>query len=175
MIPPLPTGPFDVIIADPGWHFVTRSPRGRGKCPRFRTEPVETICALPVAAIAARASRLFLWVPGTYLPAGLIVLEAWGFTYRSQLVWVKEGAPGTGWWCRGAHENILIGGRGGKICPKPGEQPRSWFAAPKVRRNSRKPHTLHTLIEQIWADSRKVELFARPPHRPGWAVWGDET
>jgi N6-adenosine-specific RNA methylase IME4 len=123
--PPLPNGPFDVILADPGWHFTTRSERGRAKCPPYRTESVEVICALPVATIAARACRLFLWVPGAHLPAGLAVLAAWGFTYRSQLVWVKEGAPGTGWWCRGAHENVLIGGRGGKICPKLG----CWIAS----------------------------------------------
>jgi N6-adenosine-specific RNA methylase IME4 len=170
--PPLPVGLFDVILADPGWHFATRSERGRGKCPRYRTESVAMICALPVETIAASACRLFLWCPGAQLPAGLAVLEAWGFTFRSQLVWLKEGSPGTGWWCRGAHENVLSGGRGGRICPAPGAQPRSWFAAPKTRRHSRKPETLHAMIEQIWPDTRKVELFARPPHRSGWTVWG---
>jgi N6-adenosine-specific RNA methylase IME4 len=128
----LPAGPFDVILADPGWHFAAWSARGRGKCPKYRTESIEAICALPVEAIAGPACRLFLWVPGAHLPDGLTVLVAWGFTYRSQLVWLKEGAPGMGWWCRGAHD-VLIGGRGEKICPGPGGAPHALGSRPRRR------------------------------------------
>ena len=74
--------------------------------PEYRTESVEEICALAGPDRLPPSNADCSVGPGAQLPAGFAVLEAWGFTYRSQLVWVKEGAPGTGWWCRGAHENM---------------------------------------------------------------------
>jgi N6-adenosine-specific RNA methylase IME4 len=176
MTTPLPPGPFDLILADPGWHFTTRSDKGRGKCPKYRTESVEEICALPVKQIAARDSRLFLWVSNPHLHHGADVIRAWGFEPKSNWVWIKQGPPCTGWWARFAHEIVMIGARGNKVCPQdPGERPLSWFNAPKTRVNSQKPVELYERLEALWPGARKIELFARPPHRPGWAVWGDEV
>ena len=102
--PPLPTGPFDLILADPGWAFETWSSKGRKKCPKYRTESVERICALPVRQIAARRCRLLLWVANTHLDRGGEVIRAWGFKYTGNWLWIKEGAPTTGWWARYKHE-----------------------------------------------------------------------
>jgi N6-adenosine-specific RNA methylase IME4 len=42
---------------------------------------------------------LFLWATIPMLPQALEVMAAWGFTYKSQFVWVKDKA-GTGYWAR---------------------------------------------------------------------------
>ena len=173
---PLPPGPFDLIPPTPGWPFTTWSSKGRKKCPKYRTESVEqsalcrsrTDCrqAMPTAPVGPRgaaASRI-----RSARGVGLHVPFAAGLGERG-CAWYWLVVP---WRAR---ERALIGGRGGRICPVSGARPLSWFAAPKVRRNSRKPEALHVLIEQIWPDARRVELFARPPHRPGWTVWGDEA
>ena len=88
--PPLPTGPFDLILADPGWAFETWSSKGRKKCPKYRTESVERICALPVRQIAARRCRLLLWVANTHLDRGCEVIRAWGLQVHRQLA-VDQG------------------------------------------------------------------------------------
>jgi N6-adenosine-specific RNA methylase IME4 len=147
----LPDGPFDLILADPGWHFATRTPRERKKCSRYRTESVEQICGLgsEVGRVAARNSRLLLWVTNTHLHFGADVIRAWGFVPKSNWIWIKDGAPCMGWWMRGAHEILMIGARGRRVCPQnPKLRPLSWFSAPKPtpREHSRKPPELYDRI-----------------------------
>ena len=105
---------FGTVLADPPWQFANRTgkvaPEHR-RLARYATLDLPAICALPVAAAAADTAHLYLWVPNALLPEGLHVLQAWGFAYKSNLVWHKirgDGGPdgrGVGFYFRNVTES----------------------------------------------------------------------
>ena len=192
---PLPSGPFGAVLADPPWRFANSTGKGgpeHRRLARYRTMPLEEIAALPVQSIAAERSHCYLWCPNALLGEGLKVLSAWGFTYKTALVWIKrrsDGGPdgrGMGFYFRNVTELILFGVRGGLRTLQPGRRQVNIIATRK-REHSRKPDELYEVVEQC-SPGPWLEMFARRPHsqpalpgtalewpRPGWAVWGSES
>jgi N6-adenosine-specific RNA methylase IME4 len=126
-----------------------------------------------VRAIAAKDAVLFLWATVPALLQAIETLEAWGFTYKSNLVWVKDKI-GTGYWSRNKHEHLLIGARGKVPAPALGTQWPSAIEAP-VGRHSEKPTIFYEIIEGYYPTLPRIELFARGKARPNWDVWGAEA
>lgn len=179
---PRVVGGFSTILADPPWQFQNRTgkvaPEHR-RLSRYGTMTLDEIKALPVASVAADSAHLYLWVPNALLPEGLEVLRAWGFQYKSNLVWAKrrkDGGPdgrGVGFYFRNVTELILFGVRGKNARTlAPGRSQVNMIETRK-REHSRKPDEQYALIESC-SPGPYLELFARHP-RPGWAVWGDES
>ncbi|MDE2005994.1 MAG: S-adenosylmethionine-binding protein [Rhodospirillales bacterium] len=173
---------FATILADPPWQFSNRTgkvaPEHR-RLSRYGTMTLEAICALPVADLAAPVSHLYLWVPNALLPQGLQVLAAWGFEYKSNLVWHKvrkDGGPdgrGVGFYFRNVTELVLFGVRGRNARTlAPGRRQVNYLATRK-REHSRKPDEIYPIIEAC-SPAPRIELFARGT-RPGWTVWGDQA
>jgi N6-adenosine-specific RNA methylase IME4 len=102
----------------------------------------------------------------------LSVMQAWGFDYVSNFVWVKDRV-GTGFWLRNQHEHLLIGKRGDIPAPQRSSAPPSIISAPH-REHSRKPDEAYLLIERMYPELPKIELFARGC-REGWSAWGNEA
>lgn len=173
-------GEFGTILADPPWQFLNRTgkmaPEHR-RLMRYPTMKLDEIMYLPVASLAARQSHLYLWVPNALLGEGLAVMQAWGFNYKSNLVWFKirkDGGPdgrGVGFYFRNVTELILFGTRGQIRTDEPGRRQVNLIATQK-REHSRKPDELYDVIEQC-SYGPFLELFARTP-RPGWVQWGNE-
>ena len=115
---------------------------------------------------------VFLLQIAQHLRIALDVMETWGFEYKSNYVWVKDGIS-TGRWNRSRHEILLIGTRGKIPAPAPGEQFPSVIPA-KVGKHSAKPEHFAEMIEEMFPQLQAVELFARKP-RLGWKVWGNEA
>lgn len=180
-LPPLPAGPFGTILADPPWRFTNRTgkvaPEHR-RLSRYDTMTLADICALPVADAAASASHLYLWCPNALLREGLEVLAAWGFAYKSNLIWHKvrkdggSDGRGVGFYFRNVTELILFGVRGSLRTGPAGRRQVNLFATRK-REHSRKPDELYPIVEAC-SPGPRLELFARYP-QPGWTVWGDEA
>ena len=105
------------------------------------------------------------------MPEALEVIAAWGFEYKSSLVWVKPSI-GPGVWLRNRHELLLVAQRGGYPPPEPDERADSVLEAPRGR-HSQKPERVYELLERMYPSASKLELFARRGW-PGWAVWGNE-
>ena len=112
---------FSTILADPPWQFQNRTGKmapEHKRLSRYGTMQLEDIMALPVEQLAADTSHLYLWVPNALLPEGLRVMEAWGFKYKSNIVWHKirkDGGPdgrGVGFYFRNVSELVLFGVRG---------------------------------------------------------------
>ena len=163
---------YPVILADPPW----RRPEGTSppNCKienHYPTMTTEAICALPVSALATEAAVLFLWSVAPNLPEALQVMAAWGFDYETSMVWVKHFI-GPGYWVRSRHEFLLIGSRGDMPHPAPCARPDSVIEAPR-REHSRKPDEAYEIIERMYPELPRIELFARQT-RPGWAAWGNE-
>jgi N6-adenosine-specific RNA methylase IME4 len=173
---------FGAILADPPWQFDNRTgkvaPEHKRLC-RYETMPLEAIKALPVAEAAAATSHLYLWVPNALLPQGLEVLQAWGFTYKGNLVWCKirkDGGPdgrGVGFYFRNVTELILFGVRGKNARTLPPARRQVNFLATQKREHSRKPDEQYPLIEAC-SPGPFLELFARG-ERPNWCVWGNQA
>lgn len=167
-------GTFDVLCADPPWRYEGQeSPERRAVENHYPTMEVADICALhgegkiPAAADAI----LFLWATAPKLPEALEVMAAWDFDYRTQLVWVKDKI-GMGYYARGRHELLLVGKRGNARPPAPAARPDSVIEAPRGR-HSAKPQCAYDLIERMYPDAQRAELFAREA-REGWTPWGNE-
>lgn len=165
---------FSILLADPAWKY-ENPPVGdsnRSIENHYPTMDLDEICALPVAKIAADDALLYLWATAPKLPECLRVMEAWGFEYRTHIVWVKDRI-GTGYHARNKHELLLIGRRGEMPPPRPGEQPPSVIEAPRGE-HSEKPAVFAETIERLYPEVGKIELFCRFP-RAGWSVWGNQS
>jgi N6-adenosine-specific RNA methylase IME4 len=127
---------------------------------------------LPVTEVATDDAVLFLWSPMSKLAEALRVVEAWGFEHRSGMCWVKDQI-GMGHYVRGQHELLLIARRGLPPHPAEADRPSSVVHAPRGR-HSEKPQEFYALIERMYPELPKVELFARV-RRDGWDAWGNEV
>jgi N6-adenosine-specific RNA methylase IME4/ParB-like chromosome segregation protein Spo0J len=170
----LPDAKFGIILADPPWKFKTFSDNGmdRSADNHYPCQTTDDICNLPIGDIADRNSVLFLWATVPMLPDALRVMESWGFTYKSQAVWVKD-RMGTGYWFRNQHEILLVGVKGVIPSPAPGSQFPSVFSDP-VQEHSVKPDSIYRMIEAYFPSLPKIELNARRA-RDGWEAWGLEA
>ena len=166
-IPGLPPGGFATILVDPPWPL-------QGGEKHYRTMSLARIKALPVGALAARDAHLWLWTTNALLPKAYEVAEAWGFTVRSPLTWVKfRLGLGGRYQLRNATEQLLFCTRG--RAPLGSRSQPTWFNAP-VQEHSRKPAEQFAIIERV-SPGPYLELFARrrPESNQPWAVWGDQV
>lgn len=173
---------FGTILADPPWQFTNRTgkmaPEHR-RLARYSTMSLDDICSLPVSEVADEPSHLYLWVPNALLPEGLKVMQAWGFTYKSNIVWHKvrkdggSDGRGVGFYFRNVTELILFGVRGKKARTLDLGRRQVNLLATRKREHSRKPDEQYEMIEGCsWGP--RLELFSRGA-RDGWTVWGNEA
>jgi N6-adenosine-specific RNA methylase IME4/ParB-like chromosome segregation protein Spo0J len=166
---------YAVLYADPPWHFEVYNEESgveRAAGNHYSTMSLDEICALPVLSLASPDAVLFMWTTVPHLRESFDVLVAWGFEYKTNIVWVKD-TIGLGYFVRNQHELLLVATRGDMPSPSPANRPPSVIHAPR-REHSRKPDEAYELIEQMYPELPKIELFARQA-RAGWAAWGNEV
>ena len=191
---------YPVIYADPPWCYDFSASDSREVENHYPTMALEDIKALPVPKIATDDAVLLLWATNPKLPEGIAVMESWGFYFRTALSWDKSRI-GMGYWARQQAEPLLIGTqgktpvdridlegggslllntetlllgtRGDMPAPLPENRPSSVIRAP-AREHSRKPNEVYKVIETMFPEYPKIELFARG-HRQGWDVYGYEA
>jgi N6-adenosine-specific RNA methylase IME4 len=164
---------YGVLYVDPPWDFLVRS-RATGM-DRHAANHYPVMQLAEIAALqlpAAPDCVLFLWATIAHNANALRLIEHWGFEYRSMHIWRKPGV-GTGYWVRENAELLLIATRGTVPAPAPGDQLRCLFAA-RRHAHSEKPEIFAELIERLYPNTPKLEMFARRP-RPGWDSWGNEV
>jgi N6-adenosine-specific RNA methylase IME4 len=173
---------FATILADPPWRFQNSTgkiaPEHR-RLARYDTLSLEEIKQLPIAAAAAETAHLYLWIPNALLAEGLSVMSAWGFTYKSNIVWHKirkdggSDGRGVGFYFRNVTELVLFGVRGKKARTLAPGRTQVNFIATRKREHSRKPDELYPVIEAC-SSGPFLELFARG-ERKGWKTWGNQA
>jgi N6-adenosine-specific RNA methylase IME4 len=173
---------FGTILVDPPWQFQNRTGKiapEHKRLSRYGTLKLPDIMALPVKEIAAPTAHLYLWCPNALLPDGIAVMKAWGFNYKSNLVWHKirkdggSDGRGVGFYFRNVTELILFGVRGNNARTlKPGRTQVNYLSSRK-REHSRKPDEQYKIIEAC-SMGPFLELFARG-ERKGWASWGNQA
>lgn len=172
---------FTTILADPPWQFANRTGKmapEHKRLSRYATLSLSEIMNLPVADVSANESHLYLWIPNALLDEGLKVMHAWGFKYKTNIVWFKirkDRGPdgrGVGFYFRNTTEMLLFGIKGRMRTLPPGRSQVNIIQSQK-REHSRKPDEQYDLIESC-SPGPYLELFARGP-RVGWQVWGNEA
>lgn len=164
------SGTFPLLYVDPPWRYEHAEPT-RAIENHYPTMSLDEIKAMDVPA--DDDAVLFLWATSPKLAEALEVIDAWGFGYRTCMVWVKDRI-GMGYYARQRHELLLIAKRGNFPVPDPEDRPDSVIDAP-LGQHSAKPDVVYELIERMYPTvERKVELFARRP-RDGWAAWGNQA
>jgi N6-adenosine-specific RNA methylase IME4 len=173
---------FRTILADPPWQFTNKTgkvaPEHR-RLTRYSTMSLEQIKSLPVEAVAVEPAHLYLWVPNALLPDGLSVMAAWGFQYKSNVVWHKvrkdggSDGRGVGFYFRNVTELLLFGVRGKNARTLPPGRRQVNMIETRKREHSRKPDEQYEVIESC-SPGPFLELFARGTRR-GWAMWGNQA
>ena len=164
---------YSVIFADPPWRFEPYSRNtgmDRAADNHYPTMTTEALCNLTVPA--TENCTLLMWATAPMLLQALQVMAAWGFEYRTHVVWTKP-TSGTGYWFRNAHELLLLGTKGDVPAPAPGDQFLSWHEAPRSK-HSEKPELFYDMINAMFPNQVGLEMFARGP-RPCWDAWGNEA
>lgn len=173
---------FGTILADPPWQFNNKTgkvaPEHR-RLSRYGTMKLEEIMALPIGQITATPAHLYLWCPNALLPDGLAVMQAWGFAYKSNIVWHKvrkdggSDGRGVGFYFRNVTELILFGVRGKSARTLAPGRTQVNLLATRKREHSRKPDEQYKIIEAC-SSGPYLELFARGK-RTGWKSWGQQA
>ena len=173
---------FRTVLADPPWQFTNRTGKvapEHMRLARYGTLDLPEICALPVAKVLAPVAHLYLWVPNALLPEGLMVMAAWGFTYKSNIVWHKirkdggSDGRGVGFYFRNVTENLLFGTKGKNARTLEAGRRQVNLVATRKREHSRKPDEIYPIIEAC-SPAPRLELFARGI-REGWTSWGNQA
>ena len=173
---------YKTIYADPPWQFQNRTGKvapEHKRLNRYGTMKLEDIMQLPVSEVAAEKSHLYLWVPNALLPEGLAVMSAWGFEYKTNIIWEKvrkDGMPdgrGVGFYFRNVTEMLLFGIKGDKNRTLDAGRSQVNLIRSMKREHSRKPDEFIPLIESC-SSAPFLELFARG-QRKGWDMWGNQA
>lgn len=174
-------GKYAAILIDPPWRFANRTGKmapEHKRLHRYPTMSFEEIAALPVGEIAAEKSHLYLWCPNALLAEALGIMKAWGFTYKTNIVWYKvrkDGGPdgrGVGFYFRNVTELVLFGIKGKIRTLAPGRSQVNILVSRKEE-HSKKPNAIYDLIQRC-SPGPYCELFSRQRVK-GWTQWGDEV
>jgi N6-adenosine-specific RNA methylase IME4 len=173
---------YKTILADPPWQFQNRTGKmapEHKRLARYSTMALSELFQLPVEGLAADTAHLYLWVPNALLPEGLALMKAWGFNYKSNIVWHKlrkdggSDGRGVGFYFRNVTEVLLFGVRGKNARTlQPGRTQVNYMGTRK-REHSRKPDEQYDLIESC-SPGPYLEMFARGA-RKKWHVWGNQA
>lgn len=172
------------VLADPPWQFQNRTGKvapEHKRLARYVTLTLDEIKAIPVSSAVATSSHLYLWVPNALLAEGMQVMEAWGFKYKTNIVWHKirkDGGPdgrGVGFYFRNTTELLLFGIRGNLRTLNKGRTQVNIIKTRK-REHSRKPDEQYEIVESC-SPGPFLEMFARigQQERKGWSTWGNEA
>lgn len=169
---------YRVIYADPPWPEYGGGKIKRGADRHYPLMSIASILRLGKSLqpyIADDGCHLYLWVTNTHLANGFLVMDAWGFRYKTTITWFKDRF-GLGQYYRGQTEHCLFGVRGRLAyriteCGKR-SQGVTAIHAPRTA-HSEKPEEMRRMIEKV-SYAPRLELFARGAAE-GWDAWGNEV
>ena len=160
---------FPVILADPAWEYDFSLSDSRQIDNQYLPSSLEDMKRLRIPA--ANDCMLFMWATNPKIREALELIDAWGFDYKTNAAWIKDKI-GMGYYFRQKHELLLVAGKGNIQLPDESKRPESVFFAPRTE-HSKKPETVYEMIESMYPEYKKLEMFAKT-EREGWKAWGDE-
>ena len=179
IFPTLPDGKFQIIYADPPWHYGNSQHNGAGNPTtggaesHYPTVTLQDLCELPVADIADTNCLLFMWASSPHLDQAIDLGKAWGFQWATVgFVWNKQ-AVNPGYYTMSSCELCLIFKCGAIPQPRGARNVYQLVSQPR-KAHSAKPHEVRRRIDAMFPYQAKIELFARQSPE-GWSAWGNEA
>lgn len=167
---------YELIVIDPPWGFDLYSAKGAKKSASAKYDVMgnNNVLSLPVGGLASMHCLVYCWATAPQLPLAIACLEAWGFKYKSFLVWKKvtingKTSMGPGYRVRTTGEIVVVGTLGN---PKQAIVPQTIFDG-VAREHSRKPDEFYAMCDRVMPHARRADVFARQP-RQGWHSFGDQ-
>jgi N6-adenosine-specific RNA methylase IME4 len=164
---------FGAIYIDPPWRFETFSDAGKDRSADNHYDTLSIAEIRERKPPVAKNCVVFMWTTGPMLAEAIQLLKDWGLTYKARFIWRKPTA-GTGFWQRDNAEELLVATIGNVVAPAPGTQSLAAIDAP-TEKHSQKPAVFAEMIERLFPNTPKLEMYARPPFRAAWTVWGNEV
>ena len=173
---------YRTILADPPWQFQNRTGKmapEHKRLARYSTMTLAEIKSIPVNEVTDLKAHLYLWVPNALLPEGLEVMNAWGFEYKTNIIWEKvrkDGEPdgrGVGFYFRNVTEVLLFGIKGAQNRTLAPARSQVNIVRSMKREHSRKPDEIISIIETC-SEGPFLEMFARGV-REDWTLWGNQS
>lgn len=167
----LPEGKYQVIYADPPWKYGNSMPEYfTEQANHYPLMTIEEICNMPVRNISDNNAVLFLWVTSPILEESFEVIKAWGFEYKTSFIWDKI-KHNMGHYSSVRHEILLLCIKGSY----PIQNKKLYDSVLSLERteHSKKPEFYYEMIEDLYPDSNKIELFSRN-ERKEWRVYGNQ-
>lgn len=190
LYPELPDKKFDIIYADPPWHYngklqFDKSSKSAEKIDlsktifissasfKYPTLKTKDLMKIPVHKIAKDDCLLFMWSTNPHLAQAIRLGEAWGFEYKTVVfVWDKMN-HNPGQYTLSNCELCLLFKRGRIPKPRGARNVQQLVRSPR-REHSMKPDEIRHKIVEMFPTQEKIELFARGRF-DGWSQWGLEV
>jgi len=166
-----PKGKYRVIYADPPWQYGDERSGFGGAIDHYNTMTMEELKSMPVSSLSEDNAVLFLWGTAPLLLEAIDLIEAWGFKYKTNIVWDKVRAN-LGNYTSVRHEHLFIATKGSGV-PDNTIRVDSVQVVERTSRHSEKPEEFRNIIETLYTYGNKIELFARKKVE-GWEVFGNE-
>ena len=171
--PQMPSNKYRVIYADPPWSYGNTQPDYfTEQRDHYMTMPLPDICNMPIKALAEDNAVLFMWVTSPILEESFQVVSAWGFKYKSSFVWDKI-LHNMGHYNSVRHEMLLVCTRGS--CQPDIRKLFDSVYSEERTQHSKKPEHFRSVIDTIYPNGRRIELFARNVTARGWDVYGNQA
>ena len=179
---PLPEGKYQVIYADPPWKYDVDLSAGATRSPENNYSVMDLAELIDfgrkVKEISAENCVLFMWTTAPKFDWLSGVLEAWGFGYKTNLIWDKV-KPNLGHYSSVRHEILIIAGKGNCAPTCDGKTIQSIDSVQSIEKSSRhseKPVEFRDIIDKLYPNyTPKIELFARGMAPEGWIFWGNQA
>lgn len=163
---------FSVILCDPPWRYEYIETESRAIENQYPTMSHDELCAIDIDSICNPDCVMYMWATSPKLQESMDLLKAWGFNYRTCAVWDKE-VIGMGYYFRQQHELLLVAVRGNLPTPLPSNRVSSVIRSKRAK-HSEKPIESYEIIELMYPEFEKLEMFCRSP-RIGWKAWGNQS
>lgn len=170
---PIPQGEFNVIYADPPWKY-SNEQHSKEKQEtvlesHYPTMEIEEICKLEIPS--SYNSVLFLWTTSPMLFEAKKIIDAWGFDYKSSIIWDKI-KHNVGYYVSVRHEFLLICTKGSFL--KESNNLIDSVVSIERKEHSQKPEKFYEIIEEMYPNGKYLELFSRNK-RKNWTMWGNQN
>ena len=173
---------YGLIYADPPW----KQSKGGKKSVREKSsgKPLDyPTCSLDeirehlrlATEFTTENSILFLWTIDKYLFEAQQIAESLGYKLHARMIWDKVTGIPAAFTVRYGHEYLLYMYKG-KLTPVARDERGKIHTVFRERatKHSKKPNVAYEIIERLYPDLKKLEMYARET-RDGWDSFGNEV
>lgn len=175
---------YQIIYTDPPWEqgkggkkkVRPNSSGGKLDYPTMNLQDIKELHRKVFSTLTNCNHNVFMWTIDKYLVESEQFMKELGYTLHARIVWHKVTGVAPAFTVRYTNEYLLWFYRKGNILMPDGDTrgKYSTLITEKVERHSQKPKAAYQMLEDMFKDANKLELFARN-HRTGWDCWGNEV